>query len=91
MKDTSQDVKDFTSLLGWLKEHHPLLYTAHDALVSVSIGVVANKSVNADKAYNIGIDLAAAITGWNYADVKLKRTYRIKPMKISVFGVITLR
>ena len=59
---TSQDVKDYTSLLGWLQEHSPLLYTAHDALVSVSTGVVAEKSVNADNAYSMGIDLDAAMT-----------------------------
>ena len=52
---TSQDVKDYTSLLGWLQEQSPLLYTAHDALVSVSTGGVADKSVNADKAYSIGL------------------------------------
>ena len=56
---TSQDVKDYTSLLGWLQEPSPLLYTAHDALVSVSTGVVADKSANPDKVYTIGIDLAA--------------------------------
>ena len=58
---TSQDVKDSTSLHRWLQEHSPLLYTAHDALVSVSTGVVADKGVSADKAYSIEKDLAAVI------------------------------
>ena len=54
-----QNVKDYTSLLGWLQEHSPLLYTAPDALVSVSTGGVADRSANADKVYSIGIELAA--------------------------------
>ena len=56
---TSQGVKDYTSVLGWLQEHSPLLYTAHDAKVLVSTRVVAEKSVNAGKVYIIGIGLAA--------------------------------
>ena len=71
-------MKDYISLLGWPQEHSLLSYTAHDALVSVSKGVLADKRVNVDKAYSIGIDLAAAMTGSSYTDVKLKRTDRIK-------------
>ena len=56
---TSQDVINYTSLLSWLQKHSPLLYTAHNALVSVFTGGVADKSANADKVYSIGIGLAA--------------------------------
>ena len=51
---TSQDVNYYTSLLGWHHEHSPLLYTARDALVSVS---TADKCANADKVYSKGIGL----------------------------------
>ena len=64
------------NVIGCLQEQSPLLYTALDALVSVSTGGVADKSVNADKVYSRGIGLAANenISVWVH-NVEVKSAY----------------
>ena len=46
--------------------------------MSISTGIIADKSANADQAYTIGKSAAEEMTGRQYADVKLKRKDRIK-------------
>ncbi|KAL8607718.1 hypothetical protein ACOMHN_039391 [Nucella lapillus] len=75
---TKQDAKDYGIFLNWLQLHSPFSYTAEDTLVSISTGILADKSANADQAYTIGKSAAEEMTGRQYGDVKLKRKDRIK-------------
>lgn len=84
---TAQDAKDYSTFLNWLQLHSPLSYASHDTLVSISTGLVADKSANADQAYEVGKAAAAAMTGCNYADVKLKRRDRVKSISAATDNI----
>ena len=51
----------------------PFQYPDVDGLVDLSTGIVADKSANAHKAYEMGFKIAESITGMTFSDVKLKR------------------
>ena len=51
----------------------PFAYCEHDAVVSVSTGIVADATVNCDCAFEIGSAAAMAICGKSFPDIKLSR------------------
>jgi len=83
-----RDGKDFERYLNWLKSHSPFCFETVDGLVSIATGVVAASSANADVAYATGQSAAIAITGNNYADVKIKRKDRVVSIAMSRNAVI---
>lgn len=76
---TARDGHHYIAFRNWFDDHSPFSYAgAHrDSLVSVSTGIVAPKSANADRAFELGREAAERIVGENYADVKLKRKDRV--------------
>ena len=69
---TARDVKDYGTLVNWLLVHSPFSYQGHDALVSNSNGVVADKAVNVDKIYAVRKTAAEVMTDHNYTDIKIE-------------------
>ena len=57
--------------------HSPFAYSDLDSLVDISTGIVADKSVNCDAAYDIGLVAASAMVGKNFTDVKPSRKDRV--------------
>ena len=48
-----------------------------DSLVDILTGIVADKTVNCDTAYDIGLVAASVVVGKNFTDVKLSRKDRV--------------
>lgn len=77
----AKDGEHCSDFYGWLSQHSPFQYPDVDGLVDLSTGIVADKSANAHKAYEMGLKVAESITGMTFSDVKLK----------SVDGVISIK
>ena len=71
--NTSRDQSDYIIFQEWLRSHSPFAYCEHDAVVSVSTGIVADATVNCDCAFEIGSTAAVAICGKSFPDIKLSR------------------
>lgn len=82
MRDSRQktDLKHLTKFLEWFEEHPPLQDRPPGQLVSLSTGLIADDSVNCDNALEVGKKCMALMIGHNFADVKLKRSLRVKPL-----------
>ena len=70
---TTKDTRDYSVFSQWLLEHLSFSYTDYDAIMSVATGAVADKQVNYDEAYSIGLKAAGRIDGHLTKDVKLSR------------------
>ena len=84
---TARDSTDFNTLFTWLKSHSPFSYHAVDGLVNIATGVIADKSANAEQAYDIGKALADEMTGKKHGDVKIKRNDRVTSINAAVNAV----
>ncbi len=74
----TQDDIDRKALIGWLNSHNPFEYK--DKLVSIFTGVEADSSINCDDAVAIGSKQQMEMMGKNFADLKLQRKNRVKPL-----------
>lgn len=72
-------VKDYLTIFSWLQQHSTFAYSAVDGLVSISTGIVAGETSNANQAYEVGKVVAASLTGQRYGFVKLKREDCVTP------------
>ncbi|MES9880176.1 MAG: hypothetical protein ABW185_04765 [Sedimenticola sp.] len=86
---TARDGQHYDLFRNWFDDHSPFSYAGEhcDSLVSVSTGIVAPKSANADRAFEIGRESAEHLTGDNYADAKLKRKDRVISIGTASNGV----
>ena len=84
---SARDSDHFKTLYNWLELHSPFSYASVDGLVSVSSGIVAESSANAEDAYSIGKNVANKPTGKKYGDVKLKRTYKVISVSAAINAV----
>lgn len=74
----SKDQKDITELEKFFSSHPP--FPIHNKVVSISTGVVGDKSINCYKAGEVGKIGMKLMIGNNFKDVKLKRTNRVLPL-----------
>ena len=74
----ARDNKDRCIFVGWLKAHPPFAGYETDRLVSLSTGIVADPSVNCDKAVEIGLAAASEMNGRKFTDIKLHRNDKVK-------------
>ena len=72
-----QMLRTMGTFVDGLHVRSPFSYQEYDALVSISNGVVVDKTVNADKIYKVGKATVEVMTGCNYADIKLKHKDRV--------------
>ena len=73
----ARDSTDYATFVQWLHAHSPFAYSDLDSLVDISTGIVADKSVNCDAAYDIGLVAASVMVGKNFTVVKLSRKDRV--------------
>ena len=73
----ARDSNDYETFVQWLHAHSSFAHSDHDSLVDISTGTVADKTVNSDAAYDIGIVAASARVGKNFTYVKLSRKDRV--------------
>ena len=66
----ARDSNDYATFVQWLHAHSHFAYSDLDSLVDISTGIVADKSVNCDAEYDIGLVVASAMVGKNFTDVK---------------------
>jgi len=85
-----QDHKDLVTFLQWLNAHSPFQYHNQTSIVAVSTGLVADASVNCDRAREIGEAAATSIDGKVFSDVKVKRTVRVKTISGTI-NTVTIR
>ena len=64
-----------------MSQNSPFQYTDVNGLVDISTGIIADKSVNAHEAYEIGLKVAEYLTGITYSDVKLRRSDGVTSIK----------
>ena len=57
--------------------HSPFAYSDLDSIVDISTGIVADKTVNFDAAYDIGLAATFAMVGKNFTYVKLSLKDRV--------------
>ncbi|KAK3919247.1 Histone-lysine N-methyltransferase EZ1 [Frankliniella fusca] len=74
----ARDERDLNRLLEWLAAHPPFEERPAEMLVSISTGLVADGSINCDKAWEVGLQAVQEIHGNNFADVKLKRKNKVR-------------
>ena len=74
----SRDNKDKCIFVEWLQAHPPFAGYETDRLVSLSTGIVADPSVNCDKAVEIGLAAASEMNGRKFTDIKLHRNDKVK-------------
>ena len=73
----ARDRKDYDTFRTWLDVHSLFAYGAYDSFVNIATGFVADSEVNADEASVVGSAATLSITVVPYAEVKLKRSYRM--------------
>ena len=78
----SNAARDCEVFQNWLRDHFPFAHSDRYSLVSVATGTVADKTVNCDNAYAIGLQAAATVVDKSYTDIKLSRKDRV----ISISG-----
>lgn len=76
---TKRDGQHYVLFRDWFDDHSPFSYTGEhrDSLISLSTGIVALTSANADCVFELGRESAEHLVGQNYAYVKLKRNDRV--------------
>lgn len=74
----SRDNKDRCIFLGWLQAHPPFAGYETDCLVSLLTGIVADSSVNCDKAVEIGLVAASKMNSRKFTDTKLHRNDKVR-------------
>lgn len=85
-----RDSKDYHLFLNWFHDHNPFAPRPADELVSVSTGMVADVTINCDRATEVGTKAMESLTGNNFYTVKLHRNDKIKPLS-SMNKTITIR
>ncbi|KAE8743752.1 hypothetical protein FOCC_FOCC009627 [Frankliniella occidentalis] len=75
-----RDLVDLGKFAEWFETHPPFQERPHDQLVSLSTGLIADKTVNCDSALEIGIDCMKSMVDNNFCDVKLRRSKQVKPL-----------
>ena len=80
--NAARDSRDCEVFQKWLRDHSPFAHSDRDSLVSVATGTVADKTVNCDNAYAIGLQAAATVVDKSYTVIKLSRKDRV----ISISG-----
>lgn len=83
----ARDQRHFDRFYEWFETHPPFEQRNPDMLVSLSTGVVADSTINCDKAWEIGFASMVAMHGNNFADVKLKRKDKVKPLSAMVNNI----
>ena len=86
---TKCDGQHYILFRNWFDEHSPFSYTGehHDILVSISTGIVAPSSANADCAFELVRESAQHLVDQNYADVELKRSNRVISIGTAIKGI----
>ncbi|MES9882393.1 MAG: hypothetical protein ABW185_16095, partial [Sedimenticola sp.] len=79
-----RDHKDYETFLQWLQAHSPFSHSQTESVVALATGLVADKSVNCDKAFELGQTAADSITDKQFTDAKLKRNDRVKTISGSI-------
>ena len=85
----ARDSNDYETCVQWLHAHSPFAHSDLDSLVDISTGTVADKTVNCDAAYDIGLVAASARVGKNFTYVKLSRKDRVTTITSALFMRIT--
>lgn len=83
-----RDTEDYLKFVEWLTAHNPFGPTECEELMSIADGLCAGAEVNCDRAIDIGIASMKAMVGVNAADVKLKRTARVKSIATTKRGIV---
>ena len=73
----ARDSNDYGTFVQWWPAHSPFAYSDLDSIVDISTGIVDDKTVNCDAAYDIGIAATFAMVGKNFIDVKLSLKDRV--------------
>ena len=74
----TRDDTDRKHLCGWLRSHNPFEYT--DKLFCIFTGVEADSSIDCDNAVSVGSQQQKKMIGQNFADLKLQRNKRVRPL-----------
>lgn len=76
---TARDGRHFLAFKNYLSQHSPFSYIGQyeNRLVCIATGVVAPVCANAECAVEVGEQVAAHLTGLNFADAKLKRNDKV--------------
>ena len=85
----SKDKRDHEAFYMWLSAHSPFDYTC-ESVVCLSTGMIADKTVNCDNAFEVGCIAASAMTNGNFSDVKLKRNDKVKTIA-SMANTVVIR
>ena len=75
----TRDDTDRKHPCGWYRSHNPFEYT--DKLVCIFTGVEADdSSIDCDNAVSVGLQQQKEMIGQNFADLKLQRNRRVRPL-----------
>lgn len=79
----ARDVKDLEKLLEFFELYNPFPQTQY--IMSIFSGIVGNlegkNAINCHKAFEHGLESLQEIVGGNFADVKYKRTNKVRNLK----------
>ena len=74
-----RDRSDVQKFVEWFAGHDP--FPPGENVISISSGVVGDRTINCHKAFEVGTASMAAIVGNNFADVHFLRRNRVMPIR----------
>ena len=76
----NRDTTDLVKFISWLKTHNPFDPKYQTKLISVFSGMSADKTINCNRADEVGSELQKAMVGKKLAELTLKRSAKILPL-----------
>ncbi|XP_015124417.1 uncharacterized protein LOC107046332 [Diachasma alloeum] len=84
----SRDNADYLRFIEWVSAHDHFTAADPAKIMSIADGMCGGKEVNCDQAIEIGLNAMKTMVGVNAADLKLKRTIRVKSLATTKRGVM---
>ena len=77
----TKDKRDHETFFVRLSAHSPFVYKC-ESIVCITTGMIADKAVNREQAYELGCVSANSMIDGSFADIKLKRNDKVKTIAI---------
>ena len=77
----TKDKRDHETFFVWLSAHSPFVYKC-ESIVCITTGMIADKAVNCEQAYELGCVSANSMIDGSFADIRLKRNDKVKTIAI---------
>ena len=85
----TKDKRDHETFFVWLSAHSLFVYKC-ESIAYISTGMIADKAVNCEQAYELGCVSANSMIDGNFIDIKLMRNDKVKTIA-SMINTVSIR